>query len=206
MRINIPCDAPWRLVYAILSNDFLKCRIHAVLRGFWSVFLSLYFTPVCADLIRGAKEKNLKVKGPVRMPTKVLIALPPKQGCLCRIPLCKTKLLFLPSDSAHHYQEDPLRWGIQNLGSIPDEDPQASDWLAQSIWDCQANHLHQHWTWRRSRSHHRRRINDADNAIKVFNTILFTGVIMAGASSIKAQITLEEITLTIREWAVLMAR
>uniref|UniRef100_A0ABI7XY48 Ribosomal protein S20 n=1 Tax=Felis catus TaxID=9685 RepID=A0ABI7XY48_FELCA len=25
---------------------------------------------VCADLIRGAKEKNLKVKGPVRMPTK----------------------------------------------------------------------------------------------------------------------------------------
>ncbi|TNM96135.1 hypothetical protein fugu_015796, partial [Takifugu bimaculatus] len=26
---------------------------------------------VCADLIRGAKEKNLKVKGPVRMPTKV---------------------------------------------------------------------------------------------------------------------------------------
>ncbi|XP_070263433.1 small ribosomal subunit protein uS10-like [Myotis yumanensis] len=27
---------------------------------------------VCADLIRGAKEKNLKVKGPVPMPTKTL--------------------------------------------------------------------------------------------------------------------------------------
>ncbi|XP_068937408.1 small ribosomal subunit protein uS10-like, partial [Petaurus breviceps papuanus] len=27
---------------------------------------------VCADLIRGAKEKNLKVKGPVQMPTKTL--------------------------------------------------------------------------------------------------------------------------------------
>ena len=26
---------------------------------------------MCVDLIRGAKEKNLKVKGPVRMPTKV---------------------------------------------------------------------------------------------------------------------------------------
>ncbi|CAI5958300.1 unnamed protein product, partial [Closterium sp. NIES-64] len=26
----------------------------------------------CADLVRGAKEKRLKVKGPVRMPTKVL--------------------------------------------------------------------------------------------------------------------------------------
>merc|ERR1712241_172462 len=27
---------------------------------------------VCADLIKGAKDKNLRVKGPVRMPTKVL--------------------------------------------------------------------------------------------------------------------------------------
>ena len=27
---------------------------------------------VSADLIRGAKEKQLKVKGPVRLPTKVL--------------------------------------------------------------------------------------------------------------------------------------
>ncbi|WP_459806258.1 30S ribosomal protein S10, partial [Herbidospora sp. RD11066] len=27
---------------------------------------------VCADLIRGAKDKKLKVKGPVRMPTKYL--------------------------------------------------------------------------------------------------------------------------------------
>mmetsp|Transcript_655 Transcript_655/g.1361 ORF Transcript_655/g.1361 Transcript_655/m.1361 type:complete len:120 (-) Transcript_655:71-430(-) len=27
---------------------------------------------VCADLIRGAKEKMLRVKGPVRMPTKTL--------------------------------------------------------------------------------------------------------------------------------------
>lgn len=25
---------------------------------------------VCADLIKGAKEKSLKVKGPVRMPTQ----------------------------------------------------------------------------------------------------------------------------------------
>ncbi|KAF6028803.1 RpS20 [Bugula neritina] len=28
---------------------------------------------VCADLIKGAKEKTLKVKGPVRMPTKMKI-------------------------------------------------------------------------------------------------------------------------------------
>ena len=28
---------------------------------------------VCSDLIRGAKDKELKVKGPVRMPTKELV-------------------------------------------------------------------------------------------------------------------------------------
>lgn len=42
-----------------------------MLGAFVKVFV--FFTiSVCADLIRGAKEKNLKVKGPVRMPTKVL--------------------------------------------------------------------------------------------------------------------------------------
>merc|ERR1712211_228079 len=36
---------------------------------------------VCADLIRGAKEKELKVKGPVRMPTKVLRITTRKTPC-----------------------------------------------------------------------------------------------------------------------------
>uniref|UniRef100_A0ABI7XXN8 Small ribosomal subunit protein uS10 n=1 Tax=Felis catus TaxID=9685 RepID=A0ABI7XXN8_FELCA len=36
---------------------------------------------VCADLIRGAKEKNLKVKGPVRMPTKTLRITTRKTPC-----------------------------------------------------------------------------------------------------------------------------
>lgn len=36
---------------------------------------------VCADLIRGAKEKQLKVKGPVRMPTKVLRITTRKAPC-----------------------------------------------------------------------------------------------------------------------------
>ncbi|XP_019469583.1 serine/threonine-protein kinase mos isoform X1 [Meleagris gallopavo] len=36
---------------------------------------------VCADLIRGAKEKNLKVKGPVRMPTKILRITTRKTPC-----------------------------------------------------------------------------------------------------------------------------
>ncbi len=36
---------------------------------------------VCADLIRGAKDKQLKVKGPVRMPTKVLHITTRKSPC-----------------------------------------------------------------------------------------------------------------------------
>ncbi|EIE21186.1 ribosomal protein S1 [Coccomyxa subellipsoidea C-169] len=36
---------------------------------------------VCTDLIRGAKDKQLKVKGPVRMPTKVLHITTRKSPC-----------------------------------------------------------------------------------------------------------------------------
>uniref|UniRef100_A0A1I8IGG2 Small ribosomal subunit protein uS10 n=2 Tax=Macrostomum lignano TaxID=282301 RepID=A0A1I8IGG2_9PLAT len=36
---------------------------------------------VCADLIKGAKDKNLPVKGPVRMPTKVLSLTTRKTPC-----------------------------------------------------------------------------------------------------------------------------
>lgn len=47
---------------------------------------TLFFTfdvcvPVCADLIKGAKDKNLKVKGPVRMPTKILRITTRKTPC-----------------------------------------------------------------------------------------------------------------------------
>lgn len=36
---------------------------------------------MCADLIRGAKDKKLKVKGPVRMPTKYLKITTRKTPC-----------------------------------------------------------------------------------------------------------------------------
>ena len=36
---------------------------------------------VCADLIKGAKDKSLKVKGPVRLPTKVLRITTRKSPC-----------------------------------------------------------------------------------------------------------------------------
>ncbi|EKX42873.1 small subunit ribosomal protein S20e, cytoplasmic [Guillardia theta CCMP2712] len=36
---------------------------------------------VCADLIKGAKDKELRVRGPVRMPTKVLRLTVRKSPC-----------------------------------------------------------------------------------------------------------------------------
>ena len=36
---------------------------------------------VCADLIKGAKDKRLKVKGPVRLPTKTLRITTRKSPC-----------------------------------------------------------------------------------------------------------------------------
>ena len=36
---------------------------------------------VCADLIKGAKDKQLKVKGPVRIPTKTLRITTRKAPC-----------------------------------------------------------------------------------------------------------------------------
>lgn len=36
---------------------------------------------VCMDLVRGAKDKRLRVKGPVRMPTKVLHITTRKSPC-----------------------------------------------------------------------------------------------------------------------------
>eukprot|EP00088_Acartia_fossae_P060877 TRINITY_DN72_c0_g1_i1.p1 TRINITY_DN72_c0_g1~~TRINITY_DN72_c0_g1_i1.p1 ORF type:complete len:119 (-),score=50.91 TRINITY_DN72_c0_g1_i1:174-530(-) len=36
---------------------------------------------VCAELVKGAKEKSLKVKGPVRMPTKTLRITTRKTPC-----------------------------------------------------------------------------------------------------------------------------
>ena len=47
----------------------------------WSVLTVLNVCAVCADLIKGAKDKQLKVKGPVRMPTKILRITTRKTPC-----------------------------------------------------------------------------------------------------------------------------
>ncbi|KAL5718394.1 UDP-glucuronate 4-epimerase [Ranunculus cassubicifolius] len=36
---------------------------------------------VCSDLVRGAKDKQLRVKGPIRMPTKTLLITTRKSPC-----------------------------------------------------------------------------------------------------------------------------
>ena len=64
-------------------NSVYAFNVHIVLT-FWGKLLILYSFLcflVCADLIRGAKEKQLKVKGPVRMPTKILRITTRKTPC-----------------------------------------------------------------------------------------------------------------------------
>lgn len=41
----------------------------------------MFLVSVCADLISGAKKQNLRVKGPVRMPTKILRITTRKTPC-----------------------------------------------------------------------------------------------------------------------------
>jgi len=46
------------------------------------IFFCFFFVVlVCSDLVRGAKDKHLRVKGPVRMPTKVLHITTRKTPC-----------------------------------------------------------------------------------------------------------------------------
>ena len=45
------------------------------------IVILLMYCVVCADLVRGAKDKGLRVKGPVRMPTKVLRITTRKAPC-----------------------------------------------------------------------------------------------------------------------------
>ncbi|CAM6103871.1 unnamed protein product [Calypogeia fissa] len=58
---------------------------------------------VCADLIKGAKDKRLKVKGPVRMPTKVLRITTRKPPCGSRSPADVSQANYLD----HHRTRRP---------------------------------------------------------------------------------------------------
>lgn len=60
---------------------FLYVSMTLVIGGPYSEFLKFSCMTVCADLISGSKDKRLKVKGPVRMPTKVLNITTRKSPC-----------------------------------------------------------------------------------------------------------------------------
>ena len=47
----------------------------------WLFILFYSLLIVCTDLVRGAKDKMLRVKGPVRIPTKVLHITTRKSPC-----------------------------------------------------------------------------------------------------------------------------
>lgn len=54
---------------------------HLLCTKIWLCFSLLLLLLVCGDLVRGAKDKRLRVKGPVRMPTKVLHITTRKSPC-----------------------------------------------------------------------------------------------------------------------------
>ncbi|CAL8164340.1 unnamed protein product [Prunus armeniaca] len=76
----------YRLKLAIEGS---LCLVAEKIDGFvfrsWCVICPAGLTPVilivCTDLVRGAKDKRLRVKGPVRMPTKVLHITTRKSPC-----------------------------------------------------------------------------------------------------------------------------
>ena len=60
------------MLQIVFLNDAHSGMLDNVLRDFCDGWCALYLCAVCADLIRGAKDKQLRIKGPVRMPTKLL--------------------------------------------------------------------------------------------------------------------------------------
>jgi hypothetical protein len=65
-----------------LSMMYLEKKIlepYALARELMSCLFFLAI--VCSDLVKAAKEKSMRVKGPVRMPTKVLNITTRKSTC-----------------------------------------------------------------------------------------------------------------------------
>ncbi|XP_004349278.2 ribosomal protein S20 [Capsaspora owczarzaki ATCC 30864] len=62
------------------KGGFEEAKVHRIRITLTSVNVAS-LEKVCADLIKGAKDKKLKVKGPVRLPTKVLRITTRKTPC-----------------------------------------------------------------------------------------------------------------------------
>ena len=69
-----------RYAWMVLEEDPAAAKVHRIRITLTSRNVK-NLEKVCADLIRGAKEKRLKVKGPVRLPTKTLRITTRKSPC-----------------------------------------------------------------------------------------------------------------------------
>ena len=65
------------LIYIHSNNIFSSTSSFLLTHSLFVIFSQL----VCADLIRSAKEEHLRVKGPIRMPTKILKITMRKTPC-----------------------------------------------------------------------------------------------------------------------------
>lgn len=64
-----------------MLSHFSSSSLSVSLLIYLCILLLCLFKLVCADLVRGSKDKRLRVKGPVRMPTKVLHITTRKSPC-----------------------------------------------------------------------------------------------------------------------------
>ena len=69
--------------YVIVLICIYSNSIFSSMNSFFLVYSLFVILPhlVCADLIRSAKEEHLRVKGPIRMPTKILKITMRKTPC-----------------------------------------------------------------------------------------------------------------------------
>lgn len=73
IRITLTSRNVKNLEKGVCCNCFASSKFCSLAFGvMWHFEFLTCNVVVCADLISGAKDKQLKVKGPVRLPTKVL--------------------------------------------------------------------------------------------------------------------------------------
>ncbi|CAF1921528.1 unnamed protein product [Brassica rapa] len=82
--------------------------------------LGLNVLLVCADLVRGAKDKRLRTKGQVRMPTKVLKITTRKAPCGEGIFICMLIDLFSSPDVVKQISSITIEPGVEVEVTIAD--------------------------------------------------------------------------------------
>ena len=118
-----------KFVSHLRARESIAWRSVRDFKAFWTSFTEC-FALVCADLINRAKDKQLRVKGPVRLPTKNL-----------NITTRKTVRTSDPVLDINHLTSFviALRWRLKDLGSLWTSYSQASHWSPLLEWDCETD-------------------------------------------------------------------